>query len=220
MSLLWLSLLYLAAGLGIASFVASKSDEPLRARAATFALVTLLWPLWAPIALGGDRPREPEAAHGSPLVARIRDALDEAVSVAEGSPLSSLLTRAAADRIASEAARAAVRAAELDALLARGLDASSARARIDALIARGASERALATARLSLESAERMSRLRDADRRALEELAELADALRTQLILLRHAGSSGDGAGSVIAELWGRVEGVGHALEGGLDSGC
>jgi len=48
--------------------------------------------------------------------------------------------------------------------------------------------------------------------RALDELCELVQALRTQLVLARFAGSSVEGTGGIVSEVWARVEGLGAAL--------
>jgi hypothetical protein len=74
--------------------------------------------------------------------------------------------------------------------------------------------RALITARLHCENVRRLVALRDRDARALEELADLMQALRTQLVLARFAGSSVEGAGGIVSEVWARVEGLGAAMGG------
>ena len=76
----------------------------------------------------------------------------------------------------------------------------------------GASERGLATAELQAQNLERLEAARTADLRALTELAELADALRGQLLLLRHAGSTETGADAMVSELWARALGLSAAL--------
>ena len=78
---------------------------------------------------------------------------------------------------------------------------------------RDGNPRALASARLHLANVRRLAELRDRDRRALEELRELVMALRTQLVLARFAGSSTEGAGEIIGEMWARVESLGEVLE-------
>jgi hypothetical protein len=71
------------------------------------------------------------------------------------------------------------------------------------------------TARLQHDSLTRLQQLRGADAQALEELAELLEALRTQLLLARYSGSSADGAGAIVGEVWARLEGLGVAFDVG-----
>ena len=82
----------------------------------------------------------------------------------------------------------------------------------------GKSSRALATARLHLDNVRRLAGLRDRDARALEELAELVQALRTQLVLARFAGSSLEGASGIVSEVWARVESLDVAIDTREDS--
>jgi hypothetical protein len=103
---------------------------------------------------------------------------------------------------------------ELRALQAtRGLDRAASEARLRDLEARGASERTLDAARLQHESLARLEQLRAADAQALEELADLLEALRAQLLLARYAGSSADGTGAIVSEVWARLEGLGAAFD-------
>ena len=87
------------------------------------------------------------------------------------------------------------------------------------LEARGAPERTVVTARLQHDSLTRLEQLRGADAQALEELAELLEALRTQLLLARYSGSSADGAGAIVGEVWARLEGLGVAFDVGKVEG-
>ena len=52
-----------------------------------------------------------------------------------------------------------------------------------------------------------------ADAQALQELAELLEALRSQLLLARYSGSSAEGAGAIVGEVWARLEGLGVAFD-------
>ena len=193
------------------------------------AIAIPLWPLWAPFVLGAppahgratgrprgaSRPRAPRGAQEeSGALARIEHALDEALDAVAGTPMSDVFSREVAERISSEVARLADRMAELTALSARrGLEVDVSAARLHELEARGAPERAVATARLQHESLARLEKLRAADAEALEELADLLEALRAQLLLARYAGSSADGAGAIVTEVWARLEGLGGAFE-------
>ena len=98
-----------------------------------------------------------------------------------------------------------------------GFDLAAAERRVAELEKAQASARSLATARLHLENVRRLAALRDRDARALEELADLVQALRTQLTLARFAGSSVEGVGGIVSEVWARVEGLGAALGDGDD---
>lgn len=224
MSLRDLSVLYLIAGLAFAVAVYRASPEGRRRAALSAALCVPLWPIWAPVALTARRA-EPGGAPGSAAAAaRVQGALREGVSACAGTSFEALLSREAAARIEAEVARAAARHAELDALLRQGgFDEAAAAARV-AEIERGGgagSGRALATAHLHLENIRRLRAMRDHDARALEELADLVQALRTQLVLARFAGSSVEGVGGIVSEVWARVEGLGAAIDahGGASSG-
>ncbi|WP_437668861.1 hypothetical protein [Sorangium sp. So ce131] len=222
MSLRDLAALYLLAGLACAVAVYRASLEGRRRAALSAALCVPLWPIWAPVALtstsargeGGERPRAASAA------ARVQGALREGVDACAGTAFEALLSREAASRIEAEVARAAARHAELDALLRRvGFDEAAAAERVAALEQGGAGGRALATAHLHLDNIRRLRAMRDRDARALEELADLVHALRTQLVLARFAGSSVEGASGIVSEVWARVEGLGVAI-GGQDGGA
>ena len=146
--------------------------------------------------------------------ARMESALREGVEACAGTAFEALLSRDAAARIQVEVTRAASRHAELDALLRRdGFDDVAAASRVAELEQARASSRALATARLHLDNVRRLRAMRDRDARALEELADLIQALRTQLVLARFAGSSVEGVGGIVSEVWARVEGLGAAID-------
>ncbi len=234
-------LLVLYALVGVACAIAALRREPRRAKrrftlaAVGSALATIpLWPLWAPFVLASARPGAEETrtpsrwpaprTRGAPAapapsdapLARIQRALDEAVSAVAGTPMSQLFSRQVADRIAEEVGRVAERHAELTLLTQReGLDHKAASDRLRALEAQGgdASARTVATARLQAETLAQLEALRETDGRAIEELADLLQALRAQLLLARYAGSSADGTGAIVTEVWARLEGLGAGLE-------
>lgn len=211
MSLWWLLLLYVLAGLVCGAFIYRRSARsPADAGQALLALP--LWPLWAPVALTAERPPPIE---DTTAVARIERALREGVQLAAGSPLAALLSAGAAEGIVRQAQRAQARLSELSTLLGRpDLDLKRARARVSELEP-GPAGRALAAARLHLDNVERLQALADHDRQVLAELGDLAEALRTQLLLARYAGSSAEGIGGIVSELWARVEGLGEAMDVG-----
>jgi hypothetical protein len=93
------------------------------------------------------------------------------------------------------------------------LDRARAKARLERLAREGASERSLATARLHLANVERLAAVRDGDRKALDDLLDLVSTLRTQLVLARYTGSSVEGVGSIVSEVWARVEGLHEAID-------
>lgn len=211
MSLLDLGLIYLVVGAGCAVVVYRRTAGDLRQRAASAAMALPLWPIWAPIALIDDRPRRSRA---SDRAARIEEELTRSVEAARGSPFEVLLPTEAAGRIRGEVADAMKRIAELDAVLAQPeFDLDEAERRVSELTETGASKRALRTAVLHRNNVARIQALRDRSVRGIEELAELVGALRSQLVLARYAGSSPEGVGGIVAEMWARVEGLGEALD-------
>lgn len=222
MSLGDLAVIYVV--VGVACAVAIYRTAPARGASAlvSAAVAVPLWPLWAPIVLtSGPRPHgsAPRAAAPPPepsvaaAADRIEAALREGVDACAGTALETLLPRDAADRMLAEVRRAASRHAEIGALLAReGFDLGAAEGRLTDLTRAEASPRALSTARLHLDNVRRLAALRERDARALDELADVVQALRTQLVLARFAGSQPEGAGGIVSELWARVEGLGVAL--------
>jgi hypothetical protein len=227
-----LAILYLIAGLASAVAIYRTSAETGPRAVAAAALAVPLWPLWAPIALTSsqrsgavsrafnvDLGRAGAVAAAADAAARVQRALREGVEASAGTSYEVLLSRDAAARIDAEVTRAAARHAELDALLRReGFDLAAASSRVGDLERSGASLRAIATARLHLENVRRLHAMRERDARALDELADLVQALRTQLVLARFAGSSVEGVGGIVSEVWARVEGLGAAMDANDES--
>jgi hypothetical protein len=225
MRLLDVAWLYLLVGLACAIAVLARSGSRTPRTVAHAAINVLLWPLWAPLTLSAQASAPPlrdraavALTDADPRVAeavsRIAEALHEAVAATEGGALATVLPAAAATRILDEVARVAARHQAVRAMLNTAEhDPEHAAARVETLRARGDHPRALATARLHAENVARLVRLRDRDRHALEELAELAAALRTQVVLARFAGTAVDGASDIVGEVWARVEGLGEALD-------
>jgi hypothetical protein len=214
------ALVYLFAGIacGVAVF---RRERPRGWRiAALSATATVpLWPLWAPFALTAERPRRPRT-DGRPSsrdrpasVLRIESALDAAVQSVAGTPMAPMFTEEAAQRIAAEVAKVAERMAELDSVSAgEANDTSASATRLATLEAHAAPERVIATARQRHASLTRLEALRLRDAQALDELADLLEALRAQLLLARYAGPSEDGTGSLLGEVWARLQGLGAAF--------
>jgi hypothetical protein len=217
MSLRDLLALYATIGVACAVAVMRRAEGP-RAAALASALVTVpLWPVWAPFALGRTRARRGPEGQGS--VARIERALEEAVQAVAGTNMADVFSRQAAARIMAQVERVAVRLDELAGLAAQsGLDVAASRERLRALEERRAPERAVATARMQLESLLRLEQLKASDLCALDELADLLEALRTQLLLARYEGSSAEGVGAIVSEVWARLEGLGEAFDGAQES--
>ncbi|MBX3188277.1 MAG: hypothetical protein KF819_14760 [Labilithrix sp.] len=213
MSLRDLLLVYGVVGLGCGLAVWRRAtDRGLGAVLSALATVPL-WPLWAPFALMPS-PLAKHAKESDAIVARVEKALAEAVDAAAETPMSEIFSRSVAGRIATQVRAVAARLRELEALSAQThFDRGASAQRLADLEQRGAPERAIATARLQHDSLLRLADLRAADAQALEELADLLDALRTQLVLARYAGASDDGASAIVGEVWARLEGLGAALD-------
>jgi hypothetical protein len=210
-------LLLLYGVIGVACAVAVLRRAPSTgARALSSAVASVLvWPLWAPFALGAA-PKPPAPGPSTGSVARIDRALSEAVQAVAGTPMSEVFSPRVAARISAEVARVAARLEELSALTARtAFDEPTSAAHVRDLEARGAPERTIATARLQHDSLVRLQKLRAADAQALDDLADLLEALRTQLLLARYSGASADGAGAIVSEVWARLEGLGAAFDVG-----
>jgi hypothetical protein len=208
-------LLLLYGVIGVACAIAVlRRAEGSRAGAALSAMMTVpLWPVWAPFALATTKKLRVSSEGGA--LARIDKALDEAVRAVAGTPMADVFSQKVASRIQAEVAHVAARLDELVALAAEGgFDVEASKTRVRDLEARGAPERAVATARMQHESFVRLAELVATDRRALEELADLLEALRTQLLLARYEGSSAEGASAIVSEVWARLEGLGAAFEG------
>jgi hypothetical protein len=211
-------LLVLYGIVGLACAVAVLRRAPatgIRAFTSAFAAV-VVWPLWAPFALGSERRTPRSSAPPTGVVERIERALADAVDAVAGTPMSDVFPARVASRISAEVARVAAHLEELSALTARaGFDARASAEHLRDLETRGAPDRAVATARLQHESLHRLRQLQIADAQALDELADLLEALRAQLLLARYSGSSAEGAGAIVAEVWARLEGLGAAFDAG-----
>ncbi len=211
--------LYALVGLAcaIAVFRRAQGSSSGSAAAAFSALVTIpLWPLWAPFALGPTGPRGKSGPESDAILARVDRALAESVAAVAGTPMSEVFTQRTAARMKAEVERVAARLAELELLAGRrGFDRAASAKKLEELENSGASERAVATARLQHESLVRLAEMRASDARALDELADLLEALRTQLVLARYEGSPADDAGAIVSEVWARLEGLGAAIDPG-----
>lgn len=208
-----LGVLYGIAGTACAVAVYRRHRDQ-RSALASAAVTVVLWPLWAPIALTAPRSGTQRAPALTNASRRIESALNEGALAANGSPLSALIKPDAVERILADVGRAEARQLELETLLAQGsFDRDDAAERLATIEREGGSSRSLATARLHFENISRLHRLLERDRLALEQLADLVEALRTQLVLARYAGSSLEGVGGIVSEVWDRVESLGAAMD-------
>jgi hypothetical protein len=170
-------------GVGIALWILGHGARSWHTTLSACAAL-VVWPLWAPFALKGTSHGENEPRR--PAERRVLRALASAREAVKSTPLDALLTERDRATIAREVSR-----------IARRLDLVEAE--LDSA-ATGLSQSTPGRAR-------RMARLEElalADRRALEELAELAEMLATELALARFG--QGDGVESLIEELGARVE--------------
>lgn len=227
MSLLDLGALYLLGGVVCAAGAWRRGGSHRTPTSMLTALV--LWPLWAPFVLWEPRPRKrrkrrnagaerqpatkPPAKRGI-TATTLLEALDEAVSVARGTPFDAMLTESAAERIAAEVHAACERLEELDVVLGEPeFDVDKAQARLHQLEVEEASASTQGAARMHVNNVRRLLELRRAQLGVLHELEQALAALHSQLVVAHYAGSTGEGVGAIVSELWARVEGLGEALE-------
>lgn len=211
MSLAVLGLAYVAVGIAIAIGCAIMR---LPIRAGDVMFVIGLWPIAAPLVIGGHRG-EPD-----PGAAQLVDALARA----QASPLASVLPDAETARVlASRLREAGSRLADLDAVLARpDFDEADAARRAHELAARGATG-AAATAQLRVRTLGQLRALRVRYRGELDEVRELIAQLVTQAELVRLQPSIAHASSELVRELVTRVEGLGDlfayqaSLEGEAD---
>lgn len=214
MNLRDLLVLYGLVGIACAVAVVRRAPTAGAATVASAFAAVVVWPLWAPFALAAPGPRVPGGGPQRGAVDRIERSLAEAVDAVAGTPMSDIFSTKISSRISAEVARVAARLDELSALVARaGFDPQASAQRVRDLETGGAHERAVVTARLQHESLTRLQQLRASDAQALEDLADLLDALRAQLLLARYSGSSADGASAIVGEVWARLEGLGAAFD-------
>jgi len=209
-----LVLLYLAIGVA-ASIAVHRHLGRSRGTRGTVLATVALWPLLAPIAWTSEgRGHGSRAPSPTDAASRIRVALEEGAASVAGTPLERLLNPESARAILAEVERVSNRRTELLELLAReAFSQEGAEKNLAALERGGATGRARASARLHLENVARLHQLAERDARALEELSGLATALRTQLVLVRMSGSSAEGVGDIVGELWSRIEGLREASD-------
>jgi len=136
------------------------------------------------------------------------------VELVRGSPLDRVIGRESARAILEEAERLSARNDELLELLSREeFDPGAASRRLEALETARASPRVCSSARLHLENIRRLHRLAETEARALEELAALVVALRTELMVVKLSGSSAEGVDDIVRDLSAHIEGLRQATE-------
>jgi hypothetical protein len=203
MRLLWL---YLVLGVALALWCDRKlKDRTPSARATSLLLSVAAWPLWAPIALFAEGER---ALPGhSPVLLRIQSALSEARRAVEGTSLQNLLPDTLLAQFVSSLQQVERRHAELGQLLSRP----------EFRVQRGAE---VVGARGHHDSVARLHQLKQRDERVLLEMADLAEALRSQLLVARYSGEDehvGGGVKDMVLDLAARVESMDAWFE--LDTG-
>lgn len=214
MRLLDLLVLYAAAGAACAVAMYRRAEQRDQAALLSALTAVVIWPIWAPIAWTAKRELRTLDLQPSEVVERIHAALDEGVASVAGTPLETLLNHQSASGILDEVHRVAARHQELAQLLEQeAFDLRAAEHKLDQLERARSPARVRASARLHLENVRRLHQLAERDARALDELAGLVTALRTQLVLVRLSGSSAEGVGDIVGELWARIEGLSEANE-------
>lgn len=178
---------YLVVGLALAVVCDFRIEQRSKGARLGSALLSLVaWPLWVPLAWLGGGPVRPESS----LTQRVRAALLEAREAVAGTPLATLLPEQLLVRSERGLVQVERRHAELCALLRRP--------EFQSATGEGA----------HADNVRRLHVLEARDRRVLGEMAELAEALRTQLLVARFSGrdSEGEGARGLVTDLSARVE--------------
>jgi len=167
---------YLLLGCVFAIVCDWRLKEPIPRERLTNALLSLCaWPLFAPLALLPGLVRR--AATESDASLRIKRALSEARATVRGTPLARLLSETMVSELSATLEHVEARRAELSELLARpDFRHDPARGR---------------SATLQEESVARLWAIFERDRAALDELCELAESLRAQLLVARYSGKTG-----------------------------
>jgi len=190
--------LYFAIGLVCAGFVLVPAPERNATVVGSALATVVLWPLWAPFALAA-----PAVSTRGPLAARIALALDPAPSTSSKATRHDVLSRNETALLLHQVEVAERRLTELDAqLTAMGAEVSES-------TSEGADAQARAQIRASSKS--QLEALRDRERAALVELAELCELLRAQHLLSRFGGSGR--TAQLRDELWAHVQALSELEE-------
>ncbi len=187
MTLVGLICLYVMVGLGFALQQLLREPRWTWRGLGAAAAALVVWPLWIPfVHAPAERCTKPTGGDRRPACARVDSALACARSRVVATPLDGILTQRDVAGICEQVHRVADRIEALEAELTRLRDGET----------KGSPRRD--------SCAERVEHALERDRRALDELGELADALATELTLAQcgHSGS----VESLIAELSARLE--------------
>ena len=147
-------------------------------------LVLLAWPLYTTMQAS---PRAPEDA-AFRAAESVREGLVQVGEAARGSTFATLFDARAEDRVRRELERATERVRAIDLELSRT-----------------SKNTALSSANTRLRA------IRDRDLHAMRELVQLLAALRSEILIARHEGSSAEGPSALVSEVWARVVGLGEA---------
>jgi hypothetical protein len=159
-----------------------RQRAELRERCVSAVLCLVLWPLWAPIALTRKAPQSQDSL--APELGEAREALDDAKSTVQGTPLEALMNEDIGHAILGALAQLVTRRDELRRLAHRWAGSKGS----------------------GRDGAERLAGLAERDQERIRELVALVGALRTRLVLARYSGASIEGVGDLLTELTARVE--------------
>ena len=146
--------------------------------------VLLAWPIYASMLSSKAAPEDIAFREAE----SVREALVQVADAARGSTLAALFDQSAEARVRLELERTTERVRAIDLELARGAKTPS-----------------------SSRANERLAAIRDRDLHAMRELVQLLAALRGEILIARHEGSSAEGTSALVSEVWARVVGLGEA---------
>lgn len=146
--------------------------------------VFLAWPIYASMLSPKEAPEDVAFREAE----SVREALVQVADAARGSTFATLFDSSAEARVRIELERTTERVRAIDLELARGTKATS-------------------TSRANA----RLRAIRDRDLHAMRELVQLLAALRGEILIARHEGSSAEGTAALVSEVWARVVGLGEA---------
>jgi hypothetical protein len=197
--------LYLLLGVAAAVLTSRRGERKLSAT--DLALCLIAWPLYVPLLLGPDAHdrRRPTEAPGKDY-----GLLLDAIGAIDDPTLASLLpSPAQLSPLGRQLELLAARVCELDDVLSRD-ELDPARLESAATSAQDA--------RVLRSSIDRLRELRTKASAEREELLSLCRRLRVQITVLRFSGQTPEDVSGLVAQLLGRVEGLGAALSPDCDA--